>query len=152
MSREGATKDSFGRDRAQFQTHITEKSLTEQADAKKADINHILKRAGVTGIVDHLRNVDEVFMDVSEFTDYADMMRHVRDAEVAFMKLPSKVREVFNHSVEEWLDAAHASPEELAERGILEAFGMDNPAATSADSGATAQPTETAGDPAPTAE
>lgn len=142
MEDRNANLDSRGKPRVQ--TEFNDPSLTEQADAKKADINQILKRAGVTGIIEHLANVDEVFMDVSEFTDYATMRQHVAKAETAFMSLPSKVREAFNHSVDEWLDAAHATREELADRGILEAFGVA-PAATPDSVGGSTDPATTEG-------
>lgn len=98
-------------------------SLTVQSDAKAADINEVLRRFEQVGIVEHLRDVDLQFADVSEFTDYADLMRNLRFAEERFMELPSKVREVFGHDVAKWLDAAHNTPEQNAE--LFEKFGVN---------------------------
>lgn len=97
-------------------------SLTVQSDAPKADIQQILKQFDQVGIIENLNNAEAVFADISEFTDFADAMRHAKMAEGEFMKLPSKVREIFGHSVENWLDTAH-DPEKrnaLVEAGIIE--------------------------------
>ena len=48
-----------------------------------------------------------MFKDVSEFTDLADALNQAKVAEVEFLKLPSKVREIFEHDVAVWLDTAH---------------------------------------------
>ena len=106
--------DYRGKERAQFQTVNEGPSKTIQSDAHKADINEILAQYEQVGIVTHLNKVDAKYMDVSEFTDFSDAMRQLRMAEQEFKKLPSKVRELFNHDVAEWLDAAH-DPMRIAE-------------------------------------
>lgn len=97
--------DYYGLPRVQTEFH--DESLTVQSDAEKADINRILRKHSM-GIIDHLRDVDAQYMDVSEFTDFADAFRQSKEAEVQFMKLHPKVRKVFGNDVAEWLDAAHA--------------------------------------------
>lgn len=96
--------DFYGNPRVQ--TVFNDESLTVQSDAEKADINRILKRHSM-GIIDHMADVDARYMDVSEFSDYADAYRESKRAEMEFMKLHPKVRRVFNNDVAEWLDAAH---------------------------------------------
>ncbi len=93
-----------------------------QSDAHKADISHILKQYGQVGIIENLNRADAKFLDITEFTDFADAMRQAKMAEMDFMKLPSKVREIFNHSAEEWLDTAHDQDKRdaLVEAGIIE--------------------------------
>lgn len=103
-------------------------SKTVQSDLVRADIREILKRFKAVGITDHLAQVDLVFRDVSEFTDFADMMRQTKEAEKAFMKLPSKLREVFEHDVMKWLDAAHDPEKVEALRPQLEKLGVLKPA------------------------
>lgn len=123
--REVATMDARGRVRVQ--TNFEEgSSKTIQSDAHLADIQEILKTFGVQGIDQMLNITEGQFMDVSEFEDYATMMSHVRTAELEFMKLPSKVREMFDHDVHTWLDKAHddrraPSPREQRERAGDEA-------------------------------
>lgn len=113
--------------RPRVQTLNEEPSRTVQSDAVRADIGHIISRYQSMGIVDHMAEVDLTFRDVTEFEDFGDLMRQTKVAEAAFMKLPSKLREVFDHSVESWLDAAH-DPEKLeALRPQLEKLGVMEP-------------------------
>lgn len=100
-------EDARGKKRSRFWTICDDESKTVQSDAHLADIQEILKSYGVTGMQTSLDAAEDQFMDVSEFTDYADMMVNVRRATVEFMKLPSKIREKFNHDVFQWLDTAH---------------------------------------------
>ncbi len=95
-------------------------SETIVSDAHLADINNIMRtfaRDGV-GILDE---AVLQFGDVSDFTDLADALNQARKAEVEFLKLPSKVREVFNHDVAQWLDTAHDADKRqaLVEKGFL---------------------------------
>lgn len=102
-------------------------SRTVQSDRDKANVNSILAKYEQTGVMTHMRNVELTYRDVSEFEDFADVMRQAKVAEGEFNKLPSKVREVFNHDVAQWLDAAH-DPEKLeALRPQLEALGVLEP-------------------------
>jgi len=118
--------------RPRVATENTEPSKTVQSDRHRAEVKHILARYENTGIVDHLANVDLQFRDVSEFTDFADMMRQTKVAEAEFMRLPSKLREVFNHDVMEWLDAAHDPEKVEALRPQLEKLGVLEPRETPA--------------------
>jgi len=102
-------------------------SKTVQGEAHRSEIRAILAKYKATGVVDHLRDVDLQFRDVSEFEDFADLMRQSSEAEAAFMRLPSKLREVFDHDHHVWLDYAH-SPERLEElRPQLENLGIMEP-------------------------
>ncbi len=114
--------DFRGKPRSQFQTHNTEPPRTITSDAAGADINEILKQYDGVGVLASLNKAELQFLDVSEFTDYADAMRHTRLAEVEFMKLPSKVREIFDHDVAVWLDTAHDDDkrEAMMEAGLIE--------------------------------
>ena len=97
--------------------------MTVQSEAEQTNILHILKRHGQTGIIDHLNLTEQHFPDVTELGDFADVMRTAQVAEAEFMKLPSKVREIFKHDVSNWLDTAH-DPEKrasLVEAGVLPA-------------------------------
>lgn len=109
------------RGRARVQTQFLEPSLTVQSDAINSDIQEILRPYGPVGLAQVLDQTDEMFLDVSEFTDYADMARQTRDAEMAFMRLPSKVREAFDHDVMNWLDAAHDKEKRT---NVMERLGL----------------------------
>lgn len=100
-------QDRRGRHRSEFWTVNDEPSKTIQSDAVEADIKTILSRHGVTGIVEHLNAAELRYGDVTQFEDYADMMRQVKAAETAFMQLPGEVRKVFGDDVAKWLDSAN---------------------------------------------
>ena len=110
--------DFRGRQRSEFWTVNDEPSKTVQSDAPEADLNVIMAKAGRASLVEHLAEVDGAFLDVSEFDDYAAMARHVAAAKQEFMKLHSKVRELFDHDVHKWLDAAHEEDKIAAMREL----------------------------------
>lgn len=95
------------RGKSRVQTVNKEPSMTIQSDAKDADIGHIIRQFTKTGVLQNLNEASATYMDVTEFTDYADVMRNLKVAEQTFMQLPSKTREIFGHDVAQWLDAAH---------------------------------------------
>lgn len=99
-------------------------SLTVQSDLPKTKINNILRQfQNNGGIITHLNNAEAMYKDVSEFSDLADALNQSKEAEKAFMRLPSKVREIFDHDVATWLDTAH-DPEKrqaLVEAGLIPA-------------------------------
>lgn len=97
--------DARGRERVQ--TVNDGPSLTVQSDAADADIQEILGKYRQFGLMRSLDGAEGQFMDLTEFTDYADAMRNLRSAEAYFKMLPSKVREVFDHDVAKFLDSAH---------------------------------------------
>ena len=71
--------------------------MTVQSDAHLADVRTILAQHGV--LEASLDEAELQFADVSEFTDYHDLMNNVKEAETAFMKMPSKVRESLQKSI-----------------------------------------------------
>jgi len=110
--------------RPRVRTVNTLPSRTVQSDVVRAEIKHILAKYRQVGVLEHMRNVDLQFRDVSEFSDFADVMYQSKVAESAFMRLPSKVREVFHHDVAEWLDAAHDKAKLDALLPELEKLGL----------------------------
>lgn len=115
------------RRRPRVQTVNTDPSKTVTSELHKSEIRHILAKYKATGIVEHLRQVDLQFRDVTEFADFADLMHQSKEAEKVFMTLPSKVREVFDHDVAKWLDVAHDAAKLDALRPRLEALGVLGP-------------------------
>lgn len=116
------------------QTINDDESLTVQSDRFEADIKHILAKYEATGVLARLPQVALEFRDVQEFTDFATLARRGKEAELEFMQLPSKVREVFDHDWTRWLDAAHdgatdAQRAKLVDLGVLEAVADPTPPA-----------------------
>jgi len=99
-------------------------SMTVQSDVVRTEIRHILAKYRQTGVLEHMRNVDLAFRDVSEFSDFSDLMFQSAEAEKVFMQLPSKVRAVFGHDYARWLDCAHDADKLEALRPELEALGL----------------------------
>lgn len=102
--RQVGTEDYHGRKRVQ--TVNNEDSKTVQSDAHLADIKNIMAQYAETGM-ESLDETELTFADVSTFTDLGDALRQAAVANEQFMKLPSKVREIFDHDVAVWLDTAH---------------------------------------------
>lgn len=71
-------------------------SLTKQSFKDETDINRIVARVLKTGVVPGTAK-QGVFADVSSLGDYRASLHMVRDAEVAFAALPSKVRDRFDN-------------------------------------------------------
>ncbi len=134
-------KDSRGKNRVQ--TVNTKPSLTVQSDAHLADITNIMKKFGAEGI-EMLDEAKLVYADVSQFTDLRDALDQAREAEIKFLRLPSKVREIFNHDVAEWLDTAH----DQEKRDALVAAGfLKDPDTVVAQAGVAGTPTPPEGTP-----
>lgn len=112
------------RKRARVQTLNEDPSETELADAHLADIRHVLQQYEQSGVLVDLTEVDLTFKDVSQFEDYVDMMRQLKDVEQEFMRLDPRIRSVFENDPAKWLDAAHdgvtaEQAEKLVELGAL---------------------------------
>lgn len=114
-------RDSRGKLRSRFQTVNDMPSETLQSHASMASIQNILKQYDQVGIIENLNMAEAKFLDITEFTDFADAMNHAKTAEVEFMKLPSKVRELFKHDVANWLDTAYDDDKRTAmvEAGLI---------------------------------
>lgn len=116
----GLPLDARGRRRVR--TVNDQPSMTVQSDAHMTDIQTILKSFGAGGM-EALDQAQLIYRDVSDFTDLADALNQAKAAEVDFMKLPSKVREIFDHDVAVWLDTAH----DVEKRDALVSAGFLDP-------------------------
>ena len=83
------------------------RSMTHQSFAKDADINTIMSRYAVSGVLVDPMNVDSGrcarFGDFSDLTDYAQLVSRINKAQEDFLTLPSLVRSRFDNSVEKCL-------------------------------------------------
>lgn len=96
-----------GRMRSADWTICEDESLTVQSDHDRADIKKILRKYHEVGIVDELNQTEQLYLDCTKFTDFADVQREVARATQTFMALPPHVRRIFKNDVATWLDAAH---------------------------------------------
>jgi hypothetical protein len=126
--------DALGRPQSLFQTVNDEPSRTIQSDSNEASIHTILARHGVTGVIEHLNEADLQFGDASNIVDYAEASRIMVEAEAQFLRLPPKVRGVFENDVALWLDAANDGLQDeqrsqLVKLGFLEEIVSPEPPA-----------------------
>lgn len=104
---DGKNLDALGRSRVQTVRPKDEVCKVVQSDQELTDIRRIISRYKTTGVVESLNTAEAAFADVSEHTDYADVMRTARAAENMFMRLAPEDRALFDNDVSKWLDAAH---------------------------------------------
>lgn len=111
-----------GRMRSKDWCVCEDESLTVQTDHDRSDIKQIIQRYHRTGIIDELNKAEGLFLDCTQFTDFAQIQREVAKAKELFMELPPRVRKEFNNDVNEWLDAAHDQEkrEKLVEKGVID--------------------------------
>lgn len=78
-------------------------SLTVQSQREEADINTIVKRFGVTGLLPQGIKVPsfETFEDV---WDYRTALHALREAEASFMALPAEVRSRFENDPAQFVE------------------------------------------------
>ena len=96
-------------------------SLTKQSEAEACDINNIVRRYAGTGALPST-NRAAFFADVSEMGDYREALDRIREAQNAFMELPSDLRKRFKDDPAEFLDfcADPDNREEMVELGLIE--------------------------------
>lgn len=72
--------------------------LTKQEFASDCDVNVIIARCLKNGLPLPSVTAAPLYADVSEIGSYADCVRRVKSAEVAFMNLPAELRTKFDNS------------------------------------------------------
>lgn len=93
---------------------------TKQEDKDSCDINRIMQRYEKTGIIPQdVRPV--VYANVSDFSEYRDVVDHVQAVESLFMQQPAALRSRFENDAARFLDFC-ADPDnrsEMIELGLL---------------------------------
>jgi len=84
------------------------RSMTRQSFAKDADINNIMSRYAVSGVLVDPSNVDSArvprFGDFSDIGDYSHVVGRIQQAQSDFMTLSADVRARFGNDVENCLE------------------------------------------------
>lgn len=88
-------------------------SLTVQEHAEDADINVIVKRFGITGVMPQNHRVPE-YGDYTGVNDYRSAIEAVRAADEHFMAMPAEVRARFENDPQRFMDFC-AVPDNLNE-------------------------------------
>lgn len=96
-----------------------EPTRTQQSQAKEADINTIVKRFAVTGMLPQ-RSDTPLDIDFDDVFDFQSAQNAVRRAQEMFQALPAEVRKRFNDNPGEFLDFAEdeGNHAELVKMGL----------------------------------
>lgn len=99
-----------------------DKSLTLQSQAQEADINVILKRFNLTGVLPQGKSVP-TYGDFSAVLDYRGALDLIRQADAAFMSVPADVRARFSNDPAAFVEfcSNEANIEELRRLGFAPA-------------------------------
>lgn len=103
-------------------TVCKEKSMTRQSELESSDINNIVDRYLVTGVLP-LEAGDPLFADVSTVGSYQEVMQRMKDGEALLLSQPPKVRERFGNDPAAFLDFMADLPKnrpEAEELGLVE--------------------------------
>ena len=82
-------------------------SLTHQSFKDECDINNIVRQFGVTGQVTVPEGREPTYGDFTGTNDYREALDIIREAENAFMELPSAIRERFKNDPAEFVEFIH---------------------------------------------
>lgn len=114
-------------------------SLTKQSMREECDINVIVARARKGQAITHLATRAPSYGDFSDVGDYKTAMDRLRQADLFFAGLSSRVREAFGNDAGEFLEASE-SPEgraKLIAAGLVPAARLAAPVAVVAAGGVT---------------
>lgn len=118
-----------------------DESLAVQSQKDEADINLIVKRFGVTGMLPQTVRIPQ-YADFDEVFDFQSAMNVVRQAQEAFNELPAELRRKFSNDPQEFLEFCQHE-ENLP---ILKKFGLavERPPEAASEAGAGTPPAATA--------
>lgn len=105
-------------------------SLTVQSDAEDADINTIVKRFGLTGLLPNNVRAPES-ADFTDVFDFQSAMNALRATQEAFMEMPADVRDRFGNDPAKFADFCTTvdSSGELVNRDEMVKLGLAVPKA-----------------------
>ncbi|AXL15503.1 internal scaffolding protein [Microviridae sp.] len=98
-------------------------SRTKQASKKECDMNHIMRKAARTGLVDHVSRYQGRYGDFVGPEDYHQAVNVVIAADNMFASLPAAVRGRFDNDPSAFLDFVQnpENSDELVSMGLKEA-------------------------------
>jgi len=96
---------NYDRDAASLESALVclDKSKTIQSQAEEADINTIVKRFGVTGLMPQSVRAP-TYADYDDVFDFQSAQEALILAERSFMAMPAEVRKRFNHDPAQFVD------------------------------------------------
>ena len=95
-------------------------SRTKQCFKEECDINFVMKKYKVTGLLEHQNRYQGDYSDCCGAVDYQTAMNMIMNADEAFMSLPAKVRSEFGNDPGSFLEFATnpANQERMVEMGL----------------------------------
>lgn len=105
--------------RLRVQTKPVGESLTQQQFAEEADVNNVMRKYALTGVLPH--HEGGLYADFSEAVEYKEAMNIVAHANEQFASLSAEVRKRFSNDPAEFL-AFVQDPEnadEMAKLGLM---------------------------------
>lgn len=104
-----------------FGTNNTEESLTQQSDAKDADINVLMSRYRQTGLLPQQQRA-ALSGDFTDVGDFREAQEKVKAAREAFDAVPSNVRKRFHNNPQELVEFLKdpENREEAIKLGLVE--------------------------------
>lgn len=117
-------------DSTKYYTDITDDTQTQQHLKNEVDVNTILAKWLKTGVIEHVKERQALYADVSSI-DFRGALDSVRRAEEAFLALPSQLRRNLGNDPQNFIDWMQ-SDDDLdlkKEYGLLE----QNSVATNSD-------------------
>jgi len=109
-----------GFEKKRVSKNFTKPSMTKQCFKEECDINHIMKKYRVTGILEHQNRFQGDYTDCSGVVDYQTALQMIMNADEAFMTLPAKVRSEFNNDPGSFIEFATnpANEARMVEMGL----------------------------------
>lgn len=106
---------------------VKEPSMTKQSFKDECDINNIVRRFEVTGILDHVNRAAEqgAYLDLPDGLDLQVGLNMIEQANAAFMALPAATRAEFDNDPVKFVDAFHNPTEAQQERFIALGLAKD---------------------------
>lgn len=140
------TMYNYNRDQASEETGTTceKETRTQQQFKDECDINQIMERFGVTGELP--TQVKPVMPDdYDEVVDFTTAMNMVRQANVAFMQMPAKIRERFQNDPQKFTEFFQDEDNraEATKMGLVLPAKIESPPAPTAAPGASGTGTGT---------
>ena len=110
------TENNYDRDEASYVSGLKceDPSLTQQQFKEESDINTIVARFGITGIMPENFGMPSSSDFTETVSDYHTALNMVRQADEDFMLLPANVRERFRNDPQNLMDFVE-NPANLAE-------------------------------------
>lgn len=97
-----------------------EKTLTKQSFRDECNINNIMAKFAVTGVLPETDETRGYYGDVSSLQDYQTSLNQVLKTQEVFSNLPSKIRTRFDNDPAQFVDFV-SNPNNVSE---MEALGL----------------------------